>query len=173
MTALFATNIFGKNLYLQRMPVLSDGRPSQTVGWQRSAQCCRLKAISDHGHPPPTSVVYDAPAAAATCWRLRRRTSSLHAMGPTAAGQPPLLHHTKEEAFFGSVPELLRLLQRMAIFTLPLTALVLSEPLLVWCTSLFIGQFSTITELAALGPANIVIGGVGMHGSHATMPCLA
>ena len=38
------------------------------------------------------------------------------------------------------------------------TALVLSEPLLVWCTSLFIGQCSTVTELAALGPANIVIG---------------
>ena len=59
---------------------------------------------------------------------------------------------------FGTVPELLSLMRRMVVFLLPLTALVLSEPLLVWCTSLFIGQFGTISELAALGPANIVIG---------------
>ena len=60
--------------------------------------------------------------------------------------------------YFGTAPELLDLLRRMIVFLLPLTALVLSEPLLVWCTSLFIGQFGTISELAALGPANIVIG---------------
>ena len=56
------------------------------------------------------------------------------------------------------MPELMVLLRRMVVFLMPLTALVLSEPLLVWCTSLFIGQFGNVAELAALGPANIVIG---------------
>ena len=49
------------------------------------------------------------------------------------------------------------LLKRMTLFLLPVTALVLSEPLLGLCTSLFIGQYSTSLELAAHGPANIVI----------------
>ena len=74
----------------------------------------------------------------------------------SAASQP---ESSQSESFFGSTSELLSLLQRMVVFIIPLTALVLSEPLLVWCTSLFIGQFGTISELAALGPANIVIGG--------------
>ena len=59
---------------------------------------------------------------------------------------------------FGNKAELLAITQRMLIFTAPLTALVLSDPLLLWCTSLFVGQCCPVTELAALGPGNIVIG---------------
>ncbi|KAG1674595.1 hypothetical protein FOA52_001844 [Chlamydomonas sp. UWO 241] len=49
------------------------------------------------------------------------------------------------------------LLRRMLVFLFPVTALVLSEPLLGLVTSMFIGQFCSTAELAALGPANIVI----------------
>ncbi len=51
----------------------------------------------------------------------------------------------------------LEVLKRMLVFIAPLTTLVLSEPALVWCTSLAIGQHSGLIELAALAPANIVI----------------
>ncbi|GAX79769.1 hypothetical protein CEUSTIGMA_g7209.t1 [Chlamydomonas eustigma] len=57
----------------------------------------------------------------------------------------------------GSLSEMKDILGQMISFVLPLTSLVLSEPLLVWCTSLFIGQCASIVELAALGPANVVI----------------
>jgi hypothetical protein len=54
-------------------------------------------------------------------------------------------------------PDMGALLLRMLMFLLPVTALVLSEPLLGLCTSMFIGQYASTLELAALGPANIVI----------------
>lgn len=138
------------------------------VCWQQSAQRSCAMAGTDARHRPPSSLRHDAPAAA---WRQRGRTS-LPALDPAvAAATQHLKHGDEEESFFGSAHELLNLLQRMAVFALPLTALVLSEPLLVWCTSLCIGQFSTITELAALGPANIVIGEAGWLAHAWEGPC--
>lgn len=54
-------------------------------------------------------------------------------------------------------PSVYKMLGRMLVFSIPISSIVLAEPLLAFTTSLFIGQFGSNAELAALGPANIVI----------------
>ncbi len=105
--------------------------------------------------------------------RHQSRAAIFHCLfarsNPCAAGPRPLARKQRRKmntaawssqpSAFGSRAEVTALSKRMLAFTAPLTALVLSDPLLLWCTSLFVGQCCTVTELAALGPGNIVIGG--------------
>eukprot|EP00798_Chlamydomonas_sp_ICE-L_P029811 gene29811-7446_t len=46
---------------------------------------------------------------------------------------------------------------RVFPFLIPVSIVVLSEPLLSLCTSMFVGTYGTTLELAALGPASIII----------------
>ena len=121
------------------------GYTSQACSRARFAKRKMIDARATHHMPCQAHAMLHVPCRSRGRLRAHASTSGIH-LEESASND------------FGTVPELLNLLRRMIVFLLPLTALVLSEPLLVWCTSLFIGQFGTISELAALGPANIVIG---------------
>eukprot|EP00798_Chlamydomonas_sp_ICE-L_P008011 gene8011-1240_t len=135
-----------------KWPVVGVVAPTDRCLGQLARPC-----LSHARHRSPNKLTHSSPTqpqgfVGGTACSRYHRPQQQHVCRVAAEDGPGPPPSAEEVALFNK-----ELRAKVFPFLLPVSVVVLSEPLLGLITSMFVGTYGTTVELAALGPASIVV----------------